>query len=127
MSNAPARTEAQAIHDFWLGSPDSETYGEGREDWFKSSDTFDDACRVAMSAHYEPAVSGALDHWAEDVISGVALCLVLDQYPRNAFRGTAASFASDAKALETSRRLIDSGSDREMIMVQRAFVYIHAQ
>ena len=120
MSNA----DAQAIHDFWFGSPDSEMYGEDRDEWFKSSEAFDDACRAAMSALFEPAASGSLDHWAAEVISGVALCLVLDQYPRNAFRGTAAWFATDAKALATSRRLVDGGLDTRMIKVQREFVYM---
>ncbi len=127
MSNMDAHSlaQARAIHDFWFGSPNSEIYGEDRDDWFKVSDAFDDACRETMSAHYESAASVALDHWAGgEAIPGVALCLVLDQYPRNAFRGTATAFATDAKAMETSRRLIDSGSDSEMIKVQRAFVYM---
>lgn len=120
MSNA----DAQVIHDFWFSAAGSGTYGEDREIWFKPSEEFDEACRVAMSTHYDPAASGALDHWTEEVVSGVALCLLLDQYPRNAFRGTPASFATDAKALGTSRRLIDSGLDTRMIKVQRAFVYM---
>jgi uncharacterized protein (DUF924 family) len=116
--------EAQVIHAFWFGSPDSEMYGEDLDKWFKSSEAFDDACRAVMSGHYEPAASGALDHWADAVISGVALCLILDQYPRNAFRGTAASFVTDRKAMETSRRLIDGELDGGMIKVQREFVYM---
>lgn len=116
--------EAQAIHDFWFGAPDSDIYGTDREEWFKASDEFDTACRNAMSAHYEHARSGALDRWMTDAVSGVALCLLLDQYPRNAFRGTIQAFATDSKAIRTARHIIGKGLDTQMIKVQREFVYM---
>ncbi len=119
-----SNVEAQAIHDFWFGAPESDTFGKDREEWFKTSDAFDDACRLAMADHYGPAQSGLMDHWVGEVVSGVALCLVLDQYPRNAFRGTAKAFATDAKARLVSQNLIDGGLDEGMIKVQRAFVYM---
>ena len=50
--------------------------------------------------------------------------IVLDQFTRNAFRGTARAFAGDAMALQGARGLVASGRDRELIGVQRQFVYL---
>lgn len=116
--------EAQAIHDFWFGAPESENYGKEREEWFKTSDAFDEACKQAMSEYYQPARTGALDRWTDEVVSGVVLCLLLDQYPRNAFRGTPQAFATDYQATQISHWLIGDGMDDEMIKVQREFVYM---
>lgn len=120
MSNA----EAQAIHDFWYGPAGSDTFGENREEWYKASDEFDDACRDAMSAQFEAAAQGALENWTDHLISGIALCLLLDQYPRNTFRGSPRAFATDAMAREASHRIISNRLDTAMIKVQREFVYM---
>lgn len=116
--------EAQTIHDFWFGAVGSDIYGNDRKEWFNATAAFDDDCRQVMAACYEPAQSGALGHWVNEVVSGVALCLLLDQYPRNAFRGTPRAFASDDRARQVSQSLIDNELDATMIKVQRAFVYM---
>ncbi len=116
--------DAQAIHDFWFGAPETDGYGGNRAEWYKASDEFDDACRQAMSEHYGPARSGTLDDWAEEIVSGVALCLLLDQYPRNAFRGSTQAFETDAKARQIAQHIITLGLDNDMIKVQREFVYM---
>lgn len=118
------KADAQAIHDFWFGAPDSETYGESRKEWFQVDEAFDNACRSAMTAAFDQAESGALDGWVDETVSGVALCLLLDQYPRNAFRGTPRSFATDEQARAASHCLIAAGLDKSMMTVQRAFVYM---
>lgn len=116
--------DAQVIHDFWFGTPDAEGYGNNRKEWYQGGDVFDDACRAALSDYYEPAASGAYDSWADAVVSGVALCLMLDQFPRNAFRGSPQAFATDAKARDVSRRIIAAGLDQDMVKVQREFTYM---
>jgi uncharacterized protein (DUF924 family) len=50
--------------------------------------------------------------------------VVLDQFPRNMFRGTARAFATDALALEAARHAVASGYDRAMLPVERLFVYL---
>lgn len=116
--------DAQAIHDFWFGTPDSDGYGVSRKEWYQGGDVFDDACRNALGSFYDAAASGALGGWTDEVVSGVALCLMLDQYPRNVFRGTPKAFATDEKAREVSHCIIESALDRDMIKVQREFVYM---
>ena len=49
---------------------------------------------------------------------------VLDQFTRNAFRGSARAFAGDEAALQTARALVASGLDRQLSGVQRQFVYL---
>jgi uncharacterized protein (DUF924 family) len=54
----------------------------------------------------------------------VALCILLDQMPRNLFRGTPRAFATDPKALEIAARAVDLGLDRELPPEQRHFLYL---
>jgi uncharacterized protein (DUF924 family) len=54
----------------------------------------------------------------------LAAVIVLDQFSRNMFRGTAKAFASDAKALAFASRALDAGFDREMTKEQRQFLYL---
>ena len=52
------------------------------------------------------------DDWQKDALACVALCIVLDQFPRNMFREAPRSFATDAKALTVARQAVDNGLDR---------------
>lgn len=54
----------------------------------------------------------------------LAAVIVLDQFPRNMYRGSAKAFASDAKALEVSAHAVDAGFDREMTKQERQFLYL---
>jgi uncharacterized protein (DUF924 family) len=92
--------------------------------WFQSTPAFDAACRELCGAMLEPARQGAYDSWAETADGALALLLVLDQMPRNIHRGTAAAFASDAKAREIARLAVGRGFDGQVHPVQRSFVYL---
>src|SRR6202043_2963497 len=67
---------------------------------------------------------GRLEHWRNGPRSCLALVLLLDQFPRNMFRGTARAFATDAKARELTRHAIESGFDRELSPIMRMFLYL---
>ena len=56
----------------------------------------------------------------------VALCLLLDQFPRNLFRDDARAFATDAKALAIARHAVDTGRDLEEDVSRdmRKFLYL---
>jgi uncharacterized protein (DUF924 family) len=60
----------------------------------------------------------------EGAQGALARILVLDQFTRNAHRNTPRSFAGDALALAAARQLVDSGADRELPPLQRAFAYM---
>jgi len=96
-----------------------------REAWFQQSDAFDSECRTCCGALVAPAREGALDHWAATPHGALALLLLLDQFPRNLFRGGAQAFASDAKGREIARRaVLERGFDRGLTPVERVFAYL---
>ena len=95
--------------------------------WFFPTSEFDQLCTTRFLAAYEDAAGGRLDHWGTEPRSCLALVLLLDQFPRNMFRGTARAFATDAKARELTRSAVASGLDRELPFVMRMFLYLPLQ
>lgn len=87
---------AQAMIDFWQEA--------GPAKWFAKSAAFDAAFRSRFyDAHYA-AARQELEDWLRQPLSALAVILLLDQYPRNAFRGTGHMFATDGLALAYARR-----------------------
>jgi uncharacterized protein (DUF924 family) len=115
----------QQVLDFWFGAPGSAGYGQPRRAWFVKQPDFDAEIRTRFGAAIDHAVSGGLRDWDMGGPQGVlARILLLDQFTRNAFRDTPGAFAGDALALDAARALVDSGADRTLLPVQRAFVYL---
>jgi len=96
--------------------------GPGR--WFKKDVAFDDQFRTRFAAEHEAAASGALDDWANSAEGALALLILLDQYPRNSFRGTARMFATDSKALSIATQAIARGFDQAVDPALRSFMYL---
>jgi uncharacterized protein (DUF924 family) len=117
-------TKAQEVLDFWFGREGEPGYGEFREAWFKKDPEFDRLVRDRFEALYEAAASGDLEDWKEEAQSCLALVIVLDQFPRNMFRGDPRSYATDRKAQETSGYAVDNAYDRELPEFQRTFLYM---
>lgn len=115
----------QDVLDFWFGAPGSPEAGKPRREWFVKKDEFDAAIRDRFGAAIDQALAGGLREWDEKGPQGtLARILVLDQFTRNAHRNTPLSFAGDALALAAAKSLVDSGADRELSPLQRAFVYM---
>lgn len=117
-------SEADRVLDFWFGPEDEPGYGEWREAWFRKDEAFDDEVRERFGDLYEEAASGALDGWRDDARSCLALVILLDQFPRNMFRGDPRTHATDDKALEASKYAVDRALDRELPGFQRHFLYM---
>lgn len=96
--------------------------GPGR--WFKKDAAFDADFRNRFLAAHETAARGELDDWTLTPGGALALLLLLDQFPRNAFRGTARMFATDAQALQIARNAIGSGLDASVESELRNFFYL---
>ena len=98
----------------------------GPELWFAKSDEFDRTIRERFLADYEAAARGGHDDWQNSGAGCVALCLLLDQFPRNLFRDDARAFATDARALAVARHAVDAGLDVEegMSRDMRKFLYL---
>jgi uncharacterized protein (DUF924 family) len=115
---------AQALLDFWFGpagDPQRETH---REIWFKSTPQHDDALHLQFLADYEQAAAGALAAWEEAPESALALVLLLDQIPRNIFRGTPRAYATDPLARAVANRAMEKGFDAPMPPAWRKFFYM---
>ena len=112
------------VLEFWFGAPDSPEFGRPRAPWFVKSAEFDALIRDRFLATHEAAAAGALDAWSSRPLAALALAVVLDQFPRNMFRGTPRAFAADARALALARDAVGQGFDAVLLPVQRWFVYL---
>ena len=112
------------VLECWFGQPDVAGPIEFREVWFKSEPTFDARIAEAFAADQERAASGALDRLMETAAGCLALVLLLDQFPRNMFRGAPRAFATDAKALAVTRHAFIRGFDQDLSKWPRLFLYL---
>jgi uncharacterized protein (DUF924 family) len=116
--------DAQEILDFWFGAPGSPEYGSARPLWFRGGPEMDRTIRERFLGCFELAEVAGLRHWRDAPRACLALVIVLDQFPRNMFRGTARSFAADAAARDAARCILDLGYDRMFLPVERMFAYL---
>jgi len=107
------------VLDFWFGATDVE-----RPEWFRADPAFDREIAERFGAAIDDALSGRYDDWADSPRGALALIVLLDQFTRNAFRGTPRAFAGDAKALAAARRLVRERHDDELTPTQRQFAYL---
>ena|SRR5437764_825240 len=96
----------------------------GTDRWFRKDDAFDAEVRARFLATYEAAVSGKLISWEATPEGALALVLVLDQFPRNMFRGTGRAFAADALARAVADRAIGRGFDQRVPKSEQLFFYL---
>lgn len=116
---------AQDILDFWFLPPTADGYGKERDVWFRKDDAFDAGVKARFGPLIDQAVAGGLREWDQQGPPGtLARILLLDQFTRNAYRGTPASFGGDVLALAAAERLADNGADQMLLPVQRWFAYM---
>lgn len=96
----------------------------GPSRWFRGDAAFDAAFRDLYLAAHEAAAAGRLPQWRHSAEGSLALLLLLDQFPRNVFRGTPRVYATDALARETADAAIRSGFDQEVDAELRQFFYL---
>ncbi len=111
-----ANTEANEVLGFWRDA--------GPKLWFAHDEAFDARFRERFLALHERAARGELSAWAQTADGALALIILLDQFPRNSFRGTARMFATDAAARRVASAMVDRGQDQEIDAALRAFVYL---
>ncbi len=115
----------ERVITFWFGERDSAELGKPRRElWFVKTAKTDAEIARRFGADMEAAADGRLNHLAETVEGALALVILLDQFPRNVFRDTPRAFATDAKARVIAREALDKDFDRELLMVQRCFLYL---
>jgi uncharacterized protein (DUF924 family) len=107
----------QSILDFWF------TELSPKQHYAKDA-PLDDAIRSRFAATLEAAARCELWAWRSTAQGRLAEIVVLDQFSRNVYRDTAASFAQDPLALALAQELVASGQDRELPLEQRSFAYM---
>jgi uncharacterized protein (DUF924 family) len=108
---------AQAILAFW--------FAPGMEKrWFAADEALDRDLAERFGQDLTQAASGALDHWVDSAEGALALVLLLDQMPRNVFRGKYQAFAFDSHALAIAEAAILRGHDRALSPIRRRFLYL---
>jgi uncharacterized protein (DUF924 family) len=123
-SSKNAASRAESILHFWFAPEPGSEAGTFLSRWFFPTPEFDRLCKTRFLTSYEDAAHGRLEDWRNEPRSCLALVLLLDQFPRNMFRGTAQAFATDTKARELSRHAISAGFDRELPPIMRMFLYL---
>lgn len=108
---------SEAVLDFWIGEV-------GPEGWYSSTPDMDNQIAERFGPLRARAATGALDGWIWAPRSGLALMILLDQFPRNMFRGQADAFATDAHALALAKCAITRGLDLSVPEPERQFFYL---
>ena len=115
---------AREILSFWFGTTDLSVEVVPRQIWFRSTPEFDGYLSRTYTGVHERAAAGALDHFKDTPEDCLSLIIVLDQFPRNIYRGTARAYASDAKAREIAKHALARGYERNFHTRPRLFVYL---
>ncbi len=110
-----------------IASPDSVLAfwrAAGPDKWFKKDTAFDDDIRARFLETYEAAAAGQLSDWEQTAEGALALAIVLDQFPRNMFRGDARTYAADPQARGVAERAVGRGFDQVTPRSDRQFFYL---
>src|SRR5204863_3405714 len=96
----------------------------GPDKWFEKDTAFDDDIRARFLETYEAAAAGRLADWEQTTEGALALTIVLDQFPRNMFRGDPRTYAADPQARAVAERALDRGFDPQVPLSDRQFFYL---
>ena len=107
---------AQDVISFWRDA--------GAKRWFNPDADFDRNVRERFLVTHEAAAMGKLSSWEQTSAGALALLILLDQFPRNMFRGTPRAFATDALALRIARGALDHGFDKQVDATMRTFFFL---
>lgn len=107
----------QEILKFW--------FAEAMEpNWFNGGSSFDKEVCKKLGPHYERALANEYDCFKDSAAGCVALCILLDQYPRNVFRGSERAFSSDSKACSVAKHALLQGFDQKIDDRHKMFLYL---
>jgi uncharacterized protein (DUF924 family) len=116
----PTEPLVREILTFWFGEPPLVE----RDVWFRKDSAFDATIRARFGDAIAAARAGAFGEWCHDPHGALARVIVLDQFTRNVYRGTAEAFSGDERALATADDALAKGFDRTLAPVERWFLYM---
>lgn len=113
------------VLNLWFGSMEQGvSSSEYRKRWYTGGAAFDELLREQFLAEVESALAGELVEWEQSAEGVLALIILLDQLPRNLFRGDKRAFSGDNRAIQLAKQLCKSDDDRQLQYDQRVFVYM---
>jgi len=110
------RTTAAEVVEFWRRA--------GMQAWFNGGEAFDRQCEERFLAAHLAAARRECESWLDTAEGALGLLLLLDQIPRNVFRGSGHAFASDGLARHYADRALAAGHAAAFEPVLRAFFYL---
>ena len=117
---------------FWFGEP-AETAPEllaKYRRWYTGGPELDETIKRRYGTLVDAAIAGELQSWQRSVSGRLALLVLLDQFPRNIYRGTVRAYAGDPAALALALDTLDHGSHGSYSLEERLFVLmplVHAE
>ncbi|MDH3670554.1 MAG: DUF924 domain-containing protein [Gammaproteobacteria bacterium] len=119
-------TRIEEILSFWFGEIDAgglATTAQAKR-WFRASAETDNLILERFETDLQKAIQGQLTSWEQYPRGRLALIVLLDQFSRNIYRGTARAFAQDELALSLCLQGIDIGHDLALRPIERTFYYL---
>ncbi|QDI02326.1 MULTISPECIES: DUF924 family protein [Xanthomonas translucens group] len=104
------------VVEFWRSA--------GRERWFAANESFDANVRQHFLDAHHAAARDEYAVWMDSAEDALALLVLLDQVPRNAFRGSAHAYATDGLARRYAHRALACGYDQQVEPALRMFFYL---
>lgn len=104
------------VMDFWREA--------GYQKWFSKDEAFDAEFKQRFEAAHWAAARRELEHWMDSAEGALALMILLDQFPRNCFRNSAHSYATDGLARHYADRAVAAGFDEQIEPALRIFFYL---
>lgn len=104
------------ILEFWRDA--------GPKLWFAHNEAFDAAIRDRFETVHLAGSRGEYADWVETAEGALALVILLDQFPRNLYRGSAHAFATDPLGRAAARVAIERGHDHAIPPPLRLFFYM---
>ena len=92
--------------------------------WFQHDDAFSARIHERFRVTYDIAQEGLSNHWATEPMGALSLCLVLDQFPRHLFHGTARAYEAEERASFVAKQALAKGFDQMLPHEQRFFIYM---
>jgi uncharacterized protein (DUF924 family) len=109
--------DPRSVIDFWFSK-------RVRPLWFAPDKSFDEEIRVRFGTAIHAAQMGAFENWRETQMGALALLLLLDQMPRNVYRGQAKAYLGEVRALTVADAALQRGHDRDLDFAERCFFYL---
>lgn len=115
---------ADGVLDFWFGALDQDGFAAPSQGklWFGGQ--ADALIQQRFGERVEQALAGQLDDWTREPGSLMALITLLDQFPRNIYRGSPRAFSGDSRARALVNDAIARGVDRKMPASWRIMFYL---